>query len=57
VNPRCSEACTKAQLDAYHKKQCGLTDETKLRTDPVQRSKGTLSKQQKDILKALLMAQ
>jgi hypothetical protein len=34
VNPQCSEKCTKAQLDAYHKEQCGIKENTELRTDP-----------------------
>ena len=53
VNPQCSEECTKAQLDSYHKKQCGLRENTRLRTDPQAgtRSKGELSAAQKQVLK------
>lgn len=51
VNPQCDEKCAKAQLDAYHKDRCGVKDDTPLRTDPVIRSEGKLSKTQKKKLK------
>ena len=45
VNPQCSEECTKAQLDAYHKDKCGADENTRLRTDPQAstRSRGELN--------------
>jgi hypothetical protein len=33
--PECSEACVKAQLDAYHKDELGIEDDTLLRADPL----------------------
>ncbi len=58
VNPQCSEECTKAQLDAYHKDRCGMEDDTELRTDPEAgtRSSGTLTANQKRILKKAVKA-
>lgn len=50
VNPDCSEKCTKAQLDAYHKDKCGMDDKTQVRLDPVRRSEGQLTSQQKGVL-------
>jgi len=58
VNPQCSEECTKAQLDAYHKDRCGMEDETELRTDPEAgtRSSGSLTSKQKTMLKKAVKA-
>jgi hypothetical protein len=46
--PNCNEDCIKKQLDAYHKDECGLDDDTPLRSDPgaPNRSAGKLSKKQ-----------
>jgi hypothetical protein len=55
ANPQCSEACTKAQLDEYHKNTIGCGENTPLRTDPVTRSSGTLTKSQKRELVALMI--
>jgi hypothetical protein len=47
--PQCSEECTKAQLDAYHKDECGIHENSPVRTDSgaEDRSSGTLTPAQK----------
>jgi hypothetical protein len=56
VNPQCDPACTKAQLDSYHKDRCGVDENTPLRTDADAgtRSVGELTASQKIAEKAAL---
>jgi hypothetical protein len=56
INPQCDPACTKAQLDTYHKDRCGLDENTALRTDPdaATRSVGTLDAAQTSALQKML---
>ncbi|APZ94360.1 PAAR-like domain-containing protein [Fuerstiella marisgermanici] len=58
VNGQCSEECTTAQLDAYHKDRCGMDDSTPLRTDPQAgtRSAGNLNTKQKNALQSAISA-
>ncbi len=56
VNPQCDPACTKAQLDSYHKDRCGVEEDTRLRTDKDAgtRGVGDLTPPQASALKAAL---
>jgi hypothetical protein len=56
INPQCDPACTKAQLDSYHKERCGVEEDTPLRTDADAgtRSVGVLTAPQDSLFKAAL---
>lgn len=56
--PHCNEECVKKQLDAYHKDECKISENTPLRSDPgaKKRSSGTLSNKQKSALTEAIKA-